>query len=300
LPQHHAQELLTGIHARYLLVLTKEIFQMTQQDKHYFRVLTIAGSDSGGGAGIQADLKTISANHCYGMSVITALTAQNTVGVSSIHPVPESFVEKQLEAVLTDIGADGIKIGMLFSPELIETVAETLKKFKCSNIVLDPVMVAQSGDRLIEDDAADALKNLLIPIVDLITPNLPEASVLLGRDIKTREHLKQAAIDLQKLGCRNVLIKGGHLEEEEDSDDLLYLGNEGRTITFPVKRIETNNNHGTGCTLSSAIASGLARGLTTEQAVSKAKKYITGAISAGAEYKIGRGRGPVHHFFRFF
>ena len=273
---------------------------MTQQNKHYYKVLTIAGSDSGGGAGIQADLKTISANHCYGMSVITALTAQNTLGVYGIHPVPVSFVEKQLEAVLTDIGADAIKIGMLFSPKLIQTVAETLTAFKCRNIVLDPVMVAQSGDLLIEEDAADALKELLIPIADLITPNLPEASVLLGREIKTREDLEQAAIDLQELGCRNVLIKGGHLEAEEDSDDLLYLGTEGRSITFPVKRIETDNNHGTGCTLSSAIASGLARGLTTEQAVSRAKEYITGAISAGAGYKIGSGHGPVHHFFRFF
>jgi hydroxymethylpyrimidine/phosphomethylpyrimidine kinase len=281
-------------------VLIKEIFLMTEQDKHYFRVLTIAGSDSGGGAGIQADLKTISANNCYGMSVITALTAQNTVGVTGIHPIPVSFVEKQLEAVLTDIGTDGIKIGMLFSAELITTVAESLKRFNCSNIVLDPVMIAQSGDPLIEDDAVTALKTLLIPIADLITPNLPEASALLNRDIRTRDDLEQAAIDLQKLGCTNVLIKGGHLEEEEDSDDLLYLGNEGKTITFPVKRIETNNNHGTGCTLSSAIASGLARGFTTEQAVREAKEYITGAITAGAAYKIGSGHGPVHHFFRSF
>ncbi len=273
---------------------------MTEQDKHYFRVLTIAGSDSGGGAGIQADLKTISANNCYGMSVITALTAQNTVGVTGIHPIPVSFVEQQLEAVLTDIGTDAIKIGMLFSPELIEAVARKLKKFNCSNIVLDPVMVAQSGDRLVEEDGADALKNLLIPIADLITPNLPEASVLLGRAIKTRDDLEQAAADLQELGCANVLIKGGHLEDQEDSDDLLHLGDEGRVVTFPVRRIETNNNHGTGCTLSSAIASGLARGLTTEQAVSEAKDYITGAIAAGARYRLGNGHGPVHHFFRSF
>jgi len=272
---------------------------MTDQSKHYFRVLTIAGSDSGGGAGIQADLKTISANNCYGMSVITALTAQNTLGVSGIHPVPVSFVEAQMEAVLTDIGTDGIKIGMLFSPQLIEAVADKLKKFRCRNIVLDPVMVAQSGDRLVEDDAAEALKTLLIPIANLITPNLPEASVLLGREIKTRSELEQAAVDLQQLGCANVLIKGGHLEEE-DSDDLLYLGDEGMVVTFPVRRIVTNNNHGTGCTLSSAIASNLARGLTTEQAVEKAKEYITGAISAGAQYKIGNGHGPVHHFFRSF
>ncbi len=273
---------------------------MSEQSSSYFRVLTIAGSDSGGGAGIQADLKTISANGCYGMSVITALTAQNTVGVTAIHPVPVAFVEQQLEAVLADIGTDAVKIGMLFSPELIEAVAAALKKFKCSNIVLDPVMVAQSGDRLIEDDAVNALKTSLIPLADLITPNLPEASVLLGRDIRSRDDLSQAALDLNRLGCTSVLIKGGHLEESENSDDLLYLGEEAREITFPVKRIKTDNNHGTGCTLSSAIASGLARGLSTEQAVQAAKEYITGAIAAGAGYKIGRGHGPVHHFFRFF
>ena len=273
---------------------------MQEEIKHYRRVLTIAGSDSGGGAGIQADLKTISANNCYGMSVITALTAQNTVGVTAIHPVPLVFVEKQLEAVLDDIGADAVKIGMLFSPELIETVAAALKKYHCRNIVLDPVMVAQSGDRLIEEDAVKALKTSLIPLADLITPNLPEASVLLGRDIRNRDDLSQAATDLHKLGCRNILIKGGHLEASEDSDDLLYLGAQAEEITLPVRRIKTNNNHGTGCTLSSAIASGLACGLSTEQAVRKAKEYITGAIAAGAAYRIGKGHGPVHHFFRFF
>lgn len=272
---------------------------MIDRQKQYHRVLSIAGSDSGGGAGIQADIKTISANHCYAMSVITALTAQNTVGVTAIHPIPVSFVQQQLEAVLSDIGADGIKIGMLFSPELIETIAKQLIRFKATNVVLDPVMVAQSGDQLIEADAIDALKSRLIPLADLITPNLPEASVLLGRDIKNSHELGQAAIDLTKLGCANVLIKGGHLEEE-DSDDLLYLNNERRMITLPVKRIETNNNHGTGCTLSSAIASGLAKGLSMEPAVRQAKDYITGAIASGARYQIGKGHGPVDHFFSFF
>lgn len=272
---------------------------MIDVHKQYYRVLSIAGSDSGGGAGVQADIKTISAHHCYAMSVITAITAQNTVGVSAIHPVPVSFVQQQLEAVLSDIGTDSIKIGMLFSPELIETVANQLARFKATNIVLDPVMVAQSGDQLIEDDAIDALKNKLIPISDLITPNLPEASVLLGRDIKDRHELQRAAIDLTELGCTNVLIKGGHLAEE-DSDDLLYLGNEKQTITLPVRRIETNNNHGTGCTLSSAIASGLAKGLSMEQAVRQAKDYITGAITSGARYQIGKGHGPVDHFYRLF
>lgn len=267
--------------------------------KTYHRVLTIAGSDSGGGAGIQADLKTFAANGCYGMSVITALTAQNTLGVTGIHAVPVAFVAAQIEAVLSDIGADAVKIGMLFSPELIRTVAEGLKKFAPTAIVLDPVMVAQSGDKLLQDEAIDALKRELIPLAHLITPNLPEASVLLGRAIPSIAAIEQAAIELTDLGCGNVLIKGGHLETG-DSDDCLYLGEEGRTIILPGERIVTHNNHGTGCTLSSAIAAFLAKGATIEQAVYQAKTYITGAIRAGADYTIGHGHGPVHHFFQFY
>lgn len=267
--------------------------------KKYCRVLSIAGSDSGGGAGIQADMKTISANHCYAMTVITALTAQNTVGVSAIHPVPVDFVEKQLEAVLSDIGADAIKVGMLFSPALIETVAEQLVKFSAGNIVLDPVMVAQSGDRLIEDDAVSALKEKLIPLADLITPNIPEAAVLLDRKITTSNDLEHAAVDLLQLGCANVLIKGGHLLDQ-NSDDLLFLGKEKKMLVLPGQRIKTNNNHGTGCTLSSAIASGLAKGLSMEASVHQAKEYIIGAIISGADYTIGKGHGPVHHFFQVF
>jgi len=270
-----------------------------EQLKTYRRVLTIAGSDSGGGAGIQADLKTIAANGCYGMSVITALTAQNTLGVTGIHAVPVAFVAAQIEAVLADIGADAIKIGMLFSPELIRTVADSLRKFEVHAVVLDPVMVAQSGDKLLQDEAIEALKQHLIPLAHLITPNLPEASVLLGREIASAATIKQAAVDLAALGCANVLIKGGHLETG-DSDDCLYLGAEQRMVTLPGERIATRNNHGTGCTLSSAIASFIARGETTENAVRLAKDYITGAIRAGAGYSIGHGHGPVHHFFRFF
>jgi len=268
-------------------------------NKVYRRVLTIAGSDSGGGAGIQADLKTISANGCYGMSVITALTAQNTVGVSGIHAVPVEFVAAQMEAVLSDIGVDAIKIGMLFSPELIRTVADNLRKFNIRTIVLDPVMVAQSGDKLLQDEAIEALKQYLIPLAHLITPNLPETSVLLGRDIHTAEAIAAAAVELAAMGCGNVLIKGGHLEGS-DSDDCLYLGPEQRMVILPGERIATRNNHGTGCTLSSAIASFIARGETIENAVRHAKDYITGAIRAGAEYSIGHGHGPVHHFYRFF
>jgi hydroxymethylpyrimidine/phosphomethylpyrimidine kinase len=270
-----------------------------KQNKVYRRVLTIAGSDSGGGAGIQADLKTIAANGCYGMSVITALTAQNTTGVSGIHAVPVDFVAAQMEAVLADIGVDAVKIGMLFSPELIRTVAENLQKFEVGTIILDPVMIAQSGDKLLQEEAIEALKQYLIPMAELITPNLPEASVLLGREIFTTATIETAVVELSAMGCTNVLIKGGHMETG-DSDDYLYLGREKRTVILPGKRIETRNNHGTGCTLSSAIASFIAKGETVESAVRHAKEYITGAIQAGAEYTIGKGHGPVHHFYRFF
>jgi hydroxymethylpyrimidine/phosphomethylpyrimidine kinase len=265
----------------------------------YHRVLTIAGSDSGGGAGIQADLKTIAANGCYGASVITALTAQNTLGVTGIHAVPVDFVAAQMDAVLGDIGADAVKIGMLFSPELIRTVARGLSRHGVKTIVLDPVMVAQSGDKLLQDEAIDALKSELIPLATLITPNLPEASVLLGREIATQEAAMQALTELAAMGCGNVLVKGGHLESG-DSDDCLYLGFTKRIVTLPGVRIPTRNNHGTGCTLSSAIASNLAKGEDVEPAVRHAKEYISGAIRAGAAYVIGRGHGPVHHFFRFF
>ena len=270
-----------------------------QAKKHYHRVLTIAGSDSGGGAGIQADLKTISANRCYGMSAITALTAQNTLGVTAIHAVPVDFVAAQMDAVLSDIGADAVKIGMLFSPELIRTVADGLRRHGAKNIVLDPVMVAQSGDKLLQDEAVAAIKEHLIPLADLITPNLPEASVLLDREITSEADLSAAATDLAAMGAGNVLIKGGHLESE-NSDDCLYLGDEQRLVTLAGERVVTRNNHGTGCTLSSAIAAYLARGEDMETAVRLGKDYITGAIQAGAAYEIGRGNGPVHHFFRFF
>ena len=270
-----------------------------QAKKHYHRVLTIAGSDSGGGAGIQADLKTISANRCYGMSVITALTAQNTLGVTAIHAVPVDFVAAQMDAVLSDIGTDAVKIGMLFSPELIRTVADGLRRHGAKNIVLDPVMVAQSGDKLLQDEAVAAIKEHLIPLADLITPNLPEASVLLDREITSEADLSAAATDLAAMGAGNVLIKGGHLESE-NSDDCLYLGDEQRLVTLAGERVVTRNNHGTGCTLSSAIAAYLARGEDMETAVRLGKDYITGAIQAGAAYEIGRGNGPVHHFFRFF
>jgi hydroxymethylpyrimidine/phosphomethylpyrimidine kinase len=264
----------------------------------YRRVLTIAGSDSGGGAGIQADLKTFAALGCYGMSAITALTAQNTQGVSGIHPVPPAFAAAQIAAVLEDIGADAVKIGMLYSVDLIRAVAEQLQKFNAHNIVLDPVMVAQSGDRLLRDDAVGAIAEFLMPLADVVTPNIPEAEVLVGRALRTGDELQAAASDLARHGSCSVLIKGGHLEHA-DSCDLLFLSRENRFVELTAERIRTRNNHGTGCTLSSAIAAHLAQGSGIEEAVRRAKEYINRAIRAGADYSIGRGHGPVHHFFQF-
>lgn len=264
----------------------------------YRRVLTIAGSDSGGGAGIQADLKTFAALGCYGMSAITALTAQNTQSVSAIHPVPPEFAAAQIAAVLEDIGADAVKIGMLYSAALIRVVADQLKRFKVGRIVLDPVMVAQSGDRLLRDDAVGAVIEYLMPLADVVTPNLPEAQVLLGRPLRGREELPAAALELARHGSRSVLVKGGHLHSG-DSTDLLYLAAEKRWVELTGKRVDSRNTHGTGCTLSSAIAAHLARGCEIEEAVRRAKEYIQRAITAGSEYTIGRGHGPVHHFFEF-
>ena len=268
------------------------------QVRRYRKVLSIAGSDSGGGAGIQADLKTMSALGCFGMTAITALTAQNTIGVHGIHAVPPEFIEAQIEAVFSDMGADAVKIGMLFSPELIEAVARQLKKHAARNVVLDPVMVAQSGDKLLQDDAIQALIEHLFPMADVVTPNLPEAEVLLNRGIRGEDQIESAARDLAKFGSRSVLVKGGHLESGE-SVDVFYLAESQQIITLAGRRINTSNNHGTGCTLSSAIASFLALGLDLEEAVQSAKEYISEAITAGATYQLGKGAGPVHHFYKF-
>lgn len=264
----------------------------------YHKVLTIAGSDSGGGAGIQADLKTVSAIGCYGMSVVTALTAQNTRGVTGIHAVPPAFAAEQIAAVLSDIGADAVKIGMLYSAELIEVIAGELKKFGVQRIVLDPVMVAQSGDKLLQDDAINALKEYLIPLADVVTPNLPEAEVLMGGSIEGLDGMQTAAVSLARYGSRSILIKGGHLEDETCTD-LLYLADQDRLVRLDEPRIASRNNHGTGCTLSSAIAGYLAKDFGIEEAVRMARTYIQKAIRAGAEYTIGSGHGPVHHFFEF-
>ena len=275
-----------------------EADQIQKTAKHYRKVLTIAGSDSGGGAGIQADLKTFSAIGCYGMSVITALTAQNTRGVNSIHAVPPAFAVEQIDAVLSDIGADAVKIGMLYSAELIEAVAAALKRHGAHKIVLDPVMVAQSGDKLLQDDAVEAIKAYLMPLAEVVTPNLPEAMVLTGQTLQNRQDVASAARALVAHGSRSILIKGGHGDDHQSSD-LLYLADEDRQMWLPAKRIQTRNNHGTGCTLSSAIAAYLAQGHDIEPAVQKAKTFMTQAIAAGAAYTIGHGHGPVHHFFKW-
>jgi hydroxymethylpyrimidine/phosphomethylpyrimidine kinase len=265
---------------------------------NYKRVLTIAGSDPSGGAGIQADLKTISACGCYGMSAITAVVDENTVRVNGIYSVPASFVQGQIKSVLDDIGADAIKIGMLHSSELICAVKETLSGYNIRNIVLDPVMVATSGSNLLEKKAIEVLKNELIPQVRIITPNIPEAEILLNEKINRQEDLPRI---VQRLSCHNtvsVLLKAGHLTGEELTD-VFYNAESDEIIQLRSKRIATPNTHGTGCTLSSAIASFLAHDLSLNDAVRNAKEYINQAIIHGAEYEIGKGHGPVHYFYQF-
>ncbi len=264
----------------------------------YRRALTIAGSDSGGGAGIQADLKTFSALGCYGMSVITALTAQNTVTVTGICPVPPEFIVQQIDAVMQDIGVDAIKIGMLHSSEVIRTVAERLAHYHVEHIVVDPVMVAKSGAKLLRDEAVMALREALLPLATVVTPNLPEAAVLLGRPISGLVEMQQACRALGELGPQAVLLKGGHLGGEQ-SPDVLYLRAEGSLSVLRAPRVETGNTHGTGCTLSSAIAAYLARGYSVRKAVERAKAYMTAALRAGAAYRLGQGHGPVHHFHQY-
>jgi len=269
--------------------------------KTYVRTLTIAGSDSGGGAGIQADIKTFSALGCYGMSVITALTAQNTQAVLAIEEVPPQFVEAQLKAVLDDVGADAVKIGMLHSPEIIRRVAGLLKQYEVTRLVVDPVMFAKSGDRLIRDDAIDALRGDLVPLATVLTPNLPEAAELLRRSLKTREHMEEAARALLDLGPRAVVIKGGHLDIG-GSDDFLAVKSESGDVRgewLLQKRVDTLNVHGAGCTFASAVTAFLAHGQDSENAVRSAKQYTSAALKAGADCQLGRGNGPVAHFYKW-
>lgn len=274
--------------------------------------LTIAGSDSSGGAGIQADLKAFSALGAYGASVITALTAQNTQAVVEIQGIPAAFIKSQFDAVASDLAITAVKIGMLATPQVIKTVADCLSGLENVPVVLDPVMVAKSGDKLLQDDAVSALRELLVPRAALITPNLPEAAVLLDTHEATTDAdvLKQAQA-LLALGCQNVLVKGGHLSPDNDfSTDYLVCtsvdnpsrqlkSTEVKILELPAARIATGNTHGTGCTLSSAIAARLACGDDLVTAVETAKHYVTEAIAAADQLNIGSGHGPVHHFHAF-
>ncbi|MBL7994088.1 bifunctional hydroxymethylpyrimidine kinase/phosphomethylpyrimidine kinase [bacterium] len=258
------------------------------------KALTIAGSDSGGGAGIQADLKTFSALGVYGTSVITSITAQNTVAVTGIQDIELSIIEKQIDAVMSDIGANAIKTGMLSTAEIIDVVFHGLTKFKARKLVVDPVMVAKSGDKLLQDNAVHALVHKLIPMALVVTPNIPEAEVLTGEKISSHEDMEKACRRLLEMGCRAVVVKGGHLEK-----DAVDVFSDGKKIHhMSSKRYRTKNTHGTGCTFSAAIAAYLAKGYSTLEAVKLSKKYITGAIAQA--YSVGKGHGPVHHFYKYY
>lgn len=269
--------------------------------KTYSRVLTIAGSDSGGGAGIQADIKAISATGSFAASAITAVTVQNTLGVRAVHNVPVEIVRGQISAVLEDIGADAVKIGMLSSAALVGTVAQTMKEFGVNDIVLDPVMVATSGDRLIDEDAVPLLAGVLAPMARVITPNIPEAEILSGMKISGEKDLpevgKRLSEAMEAISGRkvSVLMKAGHLENDTLAD-YFFNAEKGHITELRSRRIASVNTHGTGCTLSSALASYIARGLDLDDAVHKAKEYIDKVIAAGAAYSIGHGHGPVNHF----
>lgn len=264
------------------------------------KVLTIAGSDSCGGAGIQADLKSFSANYVYGMSVITAITAQNTKGVFEVRDLDEDIIKAQIDAIFTDINVDAVKIGMVSQISTIEAIADRLREYKPVNLVLDPVMISKSGYSLLKPESKKALIKELIPLADIITPNIPEGEEILKEinsdieEIKTIEDMENAAKELYKLGCKNVLLKGGHMEG--DAVDVLYDGKE--FYHFNSERIDTKNTHGTGCTLSSAIAANLARGFSIEESVKRAKDYITVAIKNSLD--IGHGVGPTNHFYELY
>ena len=257
------------------------------------KALTIAGSDSGGGAGIQADLKTFAALGVYGTSVITALTAQNTVRVEGVYAVPPEFIARQIDAVMKDIGADAVKTGMLSNAKIIETVAAKIVEHRLRPLVVDPVMVAKSGDSLLEPEARDALITLLLPLATVVTPNLPEAEVLCGFAVTDREGMRSAARAIHALGPRCVVVKGGHLRDPGSSTDLFYDGKDFQELSDT--RIDTGNTHGTGCTFASAIAARLALGDSMLHAVRAAKRYVSAILAASAGLRIGNGHGPMNH-----
>jgi hydroxymethylpyrimidine/phosphomethylpyrimidine kinase len=258
------------------------------------KALTIAGSDSGGGAGIQADLKTFSALGVYGMSVITSITAQNTIAVTGIQNLELPIIEKQIDAVMSDIGANAVKTGMLSTAGIIDIVSMGLAKFKVKKLVVDPVMVAKSGDKLLQDNAVHALVHQLIPLAQVVTPNIPEAEVLTGEKINSLDDMEKACRRILEMGCKSVVVKGGHLRK--DAVDVFYDGKKIHHLTG--KRFRTKNTHGTGCTFSAAIVAYLAQGRSTLESVRLSKKYITAAIAHS--YSVGKGHGPVHHFYKFY
>lgn len=257
------------------------------------RALTIAGSDSGGGAGIQADLKTFAARGVFGMSVLTALTAQNTLGVQGVHEVPPDFIALQIDAVVSDLGVDAVKTGMLSSAAIIETVAVKVREHHLAPLVVDPVMIAKSGAPLLRDEARDALIQQLLPLATVVTPNLHEARVLSGIDITTLDDMRRAAQAIHRLGARYVVVKGGHLPQTREAIDVLYDGVTFQELCAP--RIETKNTHGTGCTFASAIAAELAKGHSVVEAVRIAKAYLTAILQASAHLTLGHGHGPMNH-----
>jgi hydroxymethylpyrimidine/phosphomethylpyrimidine kinase len=260
--------------------------------------LTVAGSDSSGGAGIQADLKTFAALGVYGASAITALTAQNTQGVTGIHAVPAEFVTAQIDAVFSVLDVGAVKIGMVAQAESIDAIAWALARWKPGHVVLDPVMVATSGDRLLAAEAVDALRTKLMRLASVITPNLPEAAALLDEPVARSEaEIESQGRRLLGLGCRAVLIKGGHGEGSQSID---YLVSADNTIALAASRVATRNTHGTGCSLSSAVAAGLAKGEDLETAVRNAKSWISAAIAAADRFSVGHGHGPIHHFHKFY
>ena len=254
------------------------------------KALTIAGSDSGGGAGIQADLKTFAALGVYGSSALTAITAQNTLGVTAVHELPPDMVAAQIDAVMSDIGADAVKTGMLANSGIIRRVAEKVGEHAIDNLVVDPVMVAKGGDRLLQEEAVEALRSLLVPLAAVVTPNLPEASVLVGHSVESREDARRAAHDIVDMGARSVVVKGGHLQG--DAVDVFYDGRQFRELSSA--RVETTSTHGTGCTFASAVTAGLAQGMGVEDAVVRAKEYVTEAIRNAIP--VGAGHGPLNHF----
>ena len=260
----------------------------------YISTLTIAGSDSCGGAGIQADIKTMSALGCYAASVITAVTVQNTMGVSAVHAVPPEIVAGQIRAVMDDIRPQAVKVGMVNDINTIKTIADTLAEYDIEHLVVDPVMVATSGARLMQDDAVEVFIRKLMPLATLLTPNVPEAEVLSGISINDKSSMDNAARIIQDKGCQSLLIKGGHIEGRKI--DRLYTSM-GREREYEAANVATRNTHGTGCTLSSAITSYLAMGYAIGEAIAAAKEWLTGALIAGANVEIGSGHGPVNHFY---